>query len=90
MENIMKINQKIQILDHGYIELLEYMGSDTSIAQSARVSTQRDGKNDRGLIRRLMRDNHTSPFEMGEIKIRIKAPIFVFRQMFRHRTANLN
>jgi thymidylate synthase (FAD) len=84
------INQKIQILDKGYIELLEYMGSDTSIAQSARVSTQSDGKNDRGLIRRLMRDNHTSPFEMGEIKIRIKAPIFVFRQMFRHRTANLN
>jgi len=78
------------VLDKGYVELLEYMGSDAAIAQAARVSTNSDGKDDRRLIRYLMRKKHTSPFEMPEIKILIKAPIFVFRQMFRHRTANLN
>lgn len=90
MKKIMKINERMTILDKGYIELLETMGSDTSIAESARVSTQSDGKDNRRLIRRLMQDGHTSPFEMAELKFRIKAPVFVFRQMFRHRTANLN
>lgn len=86
----MEINTRIKVLDKGYIELLEYMGSDAAVAQAARVSTNSDGKDDRRLIRYLMRKKHTSPFEMPEVKILIKAPIFVFRQMFRHRTANLN
>ena len=81
---------KIKVLDKGYIELIEVMGSDNLIAETARVSTQSNGKDNEGLIRRLMRDRHTSPFEFGEIHIEIKAPIFVFRQMFRHRTLNLN
>jgi thymidylate synthase (FAD) len=84
------LNKRMLVLDKGYVELLEYMGSDAAIAQAARVSTNSDGKDDRRLIRYLMRKKHTSPFEMPEIKILIKAPIFVFRQMFRHRTANLN
>ena len=81
---------KINVLDKGYIELIDVMGSDNLIAETARVSTQSNGKNNEGLIRRLMRDRHTSPFEFGEIHIEVKAPIFVFRQMFRHRTLNLN
>lgn len=81
---------KINVLDKGYVELIDVMGSDNLIAETARVSTQSKGKNNEGLIRRLMRDRHTSPFEFGEIHIEIKAPIFVFRQMFRHRTLNLN
>ena len=81
---------KINVLDKGYIELIDVMGSDNLIAETARVSTQSKGKNNEGLIRRLMRDRHTSPFEFGEIHIEVKAPIFVFRQMFRHRTLNIN
>ena len=81
---------KIKVLDKGYIELIEVMGSDNLIAETARVSTQSNGKDNEGLIRRLMRDRHTSPFEFGEIHIEVKAPIFVFRQMFRHRTLNIN
>ena len=81
---------KINVLDKGYIALIEVMGTDATIAETARVSTQSKGKNNEGLIRRLMRDRHTSPFEFGEIHIEVKAPIFVFRQMFRHRTLNLN
>lgn len=81
---------KINVLDKGYVELIDVMGSDNLIAETARVSTQSKGKNNEGLIRRLMRDRHTSPFEFGEVHVEIKAPIFVFRQMFRHRTFNLN
>lgn len=81
---------KINVLDKGYVELIDVMGSDNLIAETARVSTQSKGKNNEGLIRRLMRDRHTSPFEFGEIHVEIKAPIFVFRQMFRHRTLNIN
>lgn len=81
---------KINVLDKGYIELIEVMGSDNLIAETARVSTQSKGKNNEGLIRRLIKDRHTSPFEFAELHIEIKAPIMVFRQMFRHRTFNLN
>lgn len=81
---------KIKVLDKGYIELIEVMGSDNLIAETARVSTQSNGKDNERLIRRLMKDRHTSPFEFGEVHIEIKAPIFVFRQMFRHRTLNIN
>lgn len=81
---------KINVLDKGYVELIETMGTDDLIAETARVSTQSKGKNNEGLIRRLMRDRHTSPFEFGEMHVEVKAPTFVFRQMFRHRTFNLN
>ncbi|AGH07416.1 thymidylate synthase [Sulfitobacter phage phiCB2047-B] len=82
-----------QVLDHGFIRLVEHMGSDSSIAESARMSYGRGTKkvnNDQGLINYLVRNHHTSPLEMGEIKVHMRLPIFVMRQLVRHRTANLN
>ncbi|MCH9031432.1 MAG: FAD-dependent thymidylate synthase [candidate division Zixibacteria bacterium] len=80
-------------LDRGFVRLVDYMGSDQSIVQAARVSYGRGTKKvslDRGLIRYLMRHSHTSPFEMVEFKFHVKLPIFVARQWIRHRTANVN
>ena len=75
------------------VKLVEFMGSDSSIVQAARVSYSGGTKSvsdDRGLIRYLMRHRHTTPFEMVEFKFWIKCPIFVARQWMRHRTASLN
>jgi len=72
---------------------MDYMGDDTAIIQSARVSYGEGTKkvsNDKGLIRYLMKNWHTTPFEMCEIKLHIKLPIFIARQWIRHRTANVN
>uniref|UniRef100_A0A6C0LR09 Thymidylate synthase n=1 Tax=viral metagenome TaxID=1070528 RepID=A0A6C0LR09_9ZZZZ len=82
----------IKILDHGFILVSDYMGNDNSVVQAARVSYGRDmeKKDGKGLINYLMKHKHTSPFEMCEIKFCIQAPIFVVRQWFRHRTANIN
>ena len=83
----------IQVLDHGFVRVVDYMGDDGSIVQAARVSygrgTQRTS-DDRGLIRYLMRQRHTTPFEMCELKLHVKLPIFVARQWIRHRTASVN
>lgn len=84
---------KIEVLNHGYVELLETMGTDTTPAESARVSYAKGTKSindDRALIRYLIRNKHTSPLEMVEFKFRLKMPIFVARQHIRHRTANVN
>ena len=81
------------VLDHGFIRVVDYMGDDSAILQAARVSYgkgTRRKSDDRGLIRYLMRHRHTSPFEMCEIKLHIKLPIFVARQWIRHRTASVN
>lgn len=83
----------ISVLDHGSVELLETMGTDTTPAEAARVSYAKGTKSindDRALIRYLLRNKHTSPFEMVEFKFRLKMPIFVARQHIRHRTANVN
>lgn len=83
----------ISVLDHGFVGLVEHMGSDSSIAQSARVSYGEGTKKvseDRNLIRYLIRHKHTSPLEMVEFRFHIKMPIFVARQWVRHRTANIN
>lgn len=83
----------IPVLDHGFVGLVDTMGTDASIVQAARVSYGDGTKTvleDRGLIRYLMRHKHTSPFEMCQIKLHIKTPIFVMRQWVRHRTASLN
>ena len=83
----------IPILDHGFIRVIDYMGTDQSIVQAARVSYGEGTKKlreDRGLIRYLLSHWHTTPFEMCEIKFHIKLPIFVARQWIRHRTANVN
>src|SRR5438034_7490157 len=84
------IGRKIPCLDHGFIYLVDYMGGDASIVQAARVSYGLGTKSvseDRGLIRYLMRHQHTTPFEMVELKFHVKLPIFVARQWIRHRTA---
>ena len=81
------------VLDHGFIRVIDYMGNDSAIVQAARVSYGSGTKsvtNDRGLIRYLMRHRHTTPFEMCEIKLHVKLPIFIARQWIRHRTANVN
>jgi len=81
------------ILDHGFIRVIDYMGTDSAIVQAARVSYgkgTRKVNEDAGLINYLMRHRHTTPFEMCEIKFHIKLPIFIARQWIRHRTANVN
>ncbi len=81
------------VLDHGFIRVIDYMGDDQAITQAARVSYGKGTKsvqNDEGLIRYLMRHWHSTPFEMCEIKLHVKLPVFVARQWIRHRTANVN
>jgi thymidylate synthase (FAD) len=76
-----------------FVRYVDHMGNDSAIVQAARVSYGAGTKTvreDEGLIRFLMRHDHTTPFEMVEIKMHCKAPIFVIRQMFRHRTASIN
>ena len=83
----------IPVLDHGFIRVVDYMGDDSSIVQSARVSYGKGTKKvstDEGLIKYLMRHWHSTPFEMCEIKYHVKLPIFIARQWIRHRTANVN
>jgi len=85
--------QVLPVLDHGFVRVVDYMGDDAAIVQAARVSYGRGTKRvneDRGLIRYLMRHHHTTPFEMCELKLHCKLPIFVARQWIRHRTANVN
>ena len=81
------------VLDHGFVRVIDYMGDDSAICQAARVSYGKGTKsvqNDEGLIRYLMRHWHSTPFEMCEIKLHVKLPVFVARQWIRHRTANVN
>ncbi len=82
-----------EVLDHGLVRVIDYMGDDAAICQAARVSYGRGTKavsDDRGVIRYLMRHWHSTPFEMCEVKFHIKLPVFVARQWIRHRTANVN
>lgn len=81
------------VLDHGFVRAIDYMGDDAAICQAARVSYGKGTKsvqNDEGLIRYLMRHWHSTPFEMCELKLHVKLPVFVARQWIRHRTANVN
>ena len=81
------------VLDHGFVRVIDYMGDDNAITQAARVSYGKGTKavsNDEGLIRYLMRHWHSTPFEMCELKLHVKLPVFVARQWIRHRTANVN
>ena len=81
------------VLDHGFIRVIDYMGDDAAICQAARVSYGKGTKsvqNDAGLIRYLMRHWHSTPFEMCEIKLHVKLPVFVAREWIRHRTDNVN
>ena len=86
----------LKVLDHGFVQMVEYMGSDESIVRSARVShaanekTGADLEADKKLIHYLYRNKHTSPFEHVNFTFHVKAPIFVFRQWHRHRTWSYN
>ncbi len=91
LENI--LYTAFSVLDHGFVRVVDYMGDDSAVVQAARVSYGHGTKSvrsDEGLIRYLMRHRHTTPFEMCEIKLHVKLPIFVARQWLRHRTANVN
>ena len=87
------LGKEVKVLDHGFVRVVDYMGVDSSIVQAARVSYG-DGtksvRDDAALIRYLVRNGHTSPLEMCEIKLHVRLPIFVARQWLRHRTANVN
>ena len=81
------------VLDHGFVALVDYMGSDEDIERAARVSYgfgTRKRSQTRGLLRHLHRHGHTTPSEMVELKFHCCMPIFVARQWIRHRTANVN
>jgi len=87
------LEHKYKVLNHGFLNLVDHMGSDDAIVTAARVSYGQQNKSkeeDRKLIRYLMKHRHTSPFEMCEVKLHVKLPIFVARQWVRHRTASLN
>lgn len=87
------MHQPLAVLDHGLVRVVDYMGDDTAIVQAARVSYGKGTKkasSEAGLIHYLLSHRHTTPFEMCEIKLHIKMPIFVMRQWIRHRTANVN
>ncbi len=82
-----------RVLNDGFVRLIDYMGSDESIVQAARVSYGKGTRKvhqDRGLIRYLMRHHHTTPFEMCDIKLHVRVPMDCWRQWIRHRTASVN
>lgn len=87
------LGKQINVLDHGFIMLTDYMGDSKTITDAARVSYGSGTKTvreDKKLIAYLLRNKHMTPFEMCEIQIMVKLPIFVARQWIRHRTANVN
>ena len=87
------LGEPFKVLNDGFIRLIDYMGSDESIVQAARVSYGKGTRKvhqDRGLIRYLMRHRHTTPFEMCEIKLHVRVPMDCWRQWIRHRTASVN
>ena len=85
--------ERFQVLNDGFIRVVDFMGSDDAVVQAARISYGAGTKQvneDRGLIRYLMRHRHTTPFEMCEIKLHVRTPMDCWRQWIRHRTANVN
>lgn len=85
--------QPFEVLDHGFVRVVDYMGNDSSVVQAARVSYGAGTKKinaDKGLIKYLISHRHNTPLEMCEIKFHIKLPIFIARQWIRHRTASVN
>lgn len=90
------LRKRIDLLDHGYVRLVDFMGDDLSIVRAARVSYNaawRAGENegsDHRLIRYLWKNHHTTPFESITMTFEVHAPIFVFRQWHRHRTWSFN
>lgn len=84
---------KVDVLDHGFVRLVDHMGDDMAVVRSARVSYDAEPRgdgSDEKLINYLYRNRHTSPFEAVSFTFEVKAPIFVFRQWHRHRTWSYN
>jgi len=84
---------EFKILEHGFLRLIDFMGSDTAIVQAARVSFGEGSKGeekDRKLLDYLIRNHHDTPFEQVIFKFHVKCPIFVARQWFRHRWSSFN
>lgn len=82
-----------KVLNDGFVRVIDYLGTDESIVQAARVSYGKGTKKireDEALIRYLLRHQHTTPFEMCEIKLHVRVPMDCWRQWIRHRTANIN
>jgi thymidylate synthase (FAD) len=91
LDNILGV--PFPVLNDGFVRVIDYMGSDSSIVQAARVSYGKGTKKlreDEGLIRYLIRHHHTSPLEMCEIKLHVRVPMDCWRQWIRHRTASIN
>ncbi len=91
MEEI--LGKEFSVLDQGFVIPVDYMGGDLSIVQAARVSYgigTKKTSTDKGLIRYLMRNEHTTPFEMARLKLHVKVPMDTWRQWIRHRTASVN
>lgn len=87
------LDKEFPVLNHGFVRLVDYLGSDERIVQAARVSYGEGTKTyrqDKGLITYLLRNEHTSPFEQVNFTFHVKMPIFVARQWVRHRTARIN
>lgn len=87
------LGNPLKVLDDGFVRVVDYMGSDSSIVQAARVSYGEGTKRlreDRALIRYLLRHAHTTPFEMCDIKFHVRVPMDIWRQWIRHRTASVN
>lgn len=87
------LGQSFPVLDDGFVRAVDYMGTDGSIVQAARVSYGKGTKKiseDRALVRYLMRHRHTTPFEMCELKLHVRVPMDCWRQWIRHRTASVN
>ncbi|TFG89626.1 MAG: FAD-dependent thymidylate synthase [Gemmatimonadales bacterium] len=87
------LGKTFPVLDHGHVRVVDYMGDDAAIVQAARVSYGAGTKQvheDRGLIRYLLRNAHTTPFEMCMLKLHIRVPMDCWRQWIRHRTASVN
>src|SRR5690625_2756166 len=87
------LGQPIPVLDKGFVRLVDYLGNDARIVQAARVSYgegTRTVREDSALIDYLLRNRHTSPFEMVELTLHVKAPMFVARQWLRHRSGSVN
>lgn len=87
------LGKRLSVLDDGFVRVVDYMGDDAAVVLAARVSYGAGTKkvqDDRALIRYLMRHHHTTPFEMCEIKLHVRAPMDTWRQWIRHRTASVN
>ena len=87
------LGEPLRVLDQGFVRVIDYLGDDNAVVQAARVSYGAGTKKvneDRVLIRYLMRHDHTTPFEMCEIKLHVRVPMDTWRQWIRHRTANVN